>query len=95
MKRMQFLQAFDTLVAPKNKPVLKFVTVQTLKCDHLLQFAGQIEKLGPFERQLLQNQVILQLAKERRRCNAGAASYDASRHIRLYLIEKALKPTAK
>jgi hypothetical protein len=55
------------------------------------QIAKQIEALNSAEKQMLESQVKLQLARERRRCNARSATYDVNRHIRLYIMEKTLQ----
>lgn len=49
-----------------------------------------LEKLSADERKSLRRQVEAALARERRRANARAYTYDLSRHVNLYLMAKFL-----
>lgn len=93
MKRMQFLRAAGAIgLENQNNRTLSSARVTATGIDTKRQIMKDIERLTFTERSTLANQVGQQLSRERRRCNGNAVSYDVNRHIRLYLMDKALKP---
>lgn len=57
--------------------------------------AAHLAKLTPDERRLLLATLSGMLKRERRRCRARAAQYDAGRHIGLYIAVKHLTANNK
>jgi hypothetical protein len=97
MKRIQFLQAANRLFKTNSATTLTynsgashFGRIKSTGFCYEQIFEGQIKHLNPSERKELESQINRQLTQERRRCNAHAGNYDANRHIRLYMMEKAL-----
>jgi hypothetical protein len=65
------------------------MTVQSL-AGFAAGFESNIAKLSASERSLMLSSLLPMLERERRKCKARAARYDAGRHISLYLAVKSL-----
>jgi hypothetical protein len=92
MKRLQCLKASRKINGGNYSHQAPSASRQDmLKPNSNQHISKQIALMNDVEQRALQSQVNLQLARERRRCNARSMTYDVSRHIRLYLMQKALQ----
>lgn len=87
MNRTQFLCAAQNLQRSEHP---QRTTTLHIFSEQLHANMRSVASLLPAESAQLSKQVKTQLARERRRCRAHSGTYDAGRHIRLYLLTKAL-----